>query len=163
MADIVPHLANRVAVTREMPHDTTSDTLRDTAPDMTIRMACQDILSTLLQDAHATRFASLATVDGRSFAHASSSLSTTDAQRSAAITSSLMGLIESFSRESLDCGARYNSIATDKGSIVIVRVPSRARLHTLCVCADASANLAMTIRAALDTAQKLAERLDAPR
>lgn len=151
MAEIVPLLVNVHAGTD------------GASPEMITRMACQDILATLLERTHATLFASLATVDGRSYAHAATALSTTNAQRSAAITSSLMGLIESFSKEALGSGALYNSIATDKGSIVIVRVPSRARLHTLCVCADASANLAMTIRAALDTAQKLAERLDAPR
>lgn len=142
---------------------TTHGATQDTSPEMVLRMACQDILAALLQRTDATLFASMATVDGRSYAHAGSSLTTTSAQRSAAITSSLMGLIESFSNEALGSSALYNSIATDKGSIVIVRVPSRARLHTLCVCADVSANLAMTIRAALDTAQKLAERLDAPR
>lgn len=151
MAEIVPLPATAHGATQ------------DTSPEMATRMACQDILVALLQRTHATLFASMATVDGRSYAHAGSSLTTASAQRTAAITSSLMGLIESFSKETLSSGALYNSIATDLGSIVIVRVPSRARLHTLCVCADNTANLAMTIRAALDTARKLAERIDAPR
>lgn len=135
----------------------------DMSPDMITRMACQDMLASLVGQAQATIFASLATVDGRSYAHAGSGSRQTSAQRTAAITSSLMGLIESFSQEALGCGALYNSIATEQGSIVIVRVPSRARQHTLCVCCDTTANLAMTIRAALDTAHKLAERLDAVR
>ncbi len=155
MAEIVQRLVST--------HESAHETPQEMSPEMSTRAACQDILATLLERTHATLFASLATVDGRSYAHAGSGLSTTSAQRSAAITSSLMGLIESFSKESLNSGALYNSIATEKGSIVIVRVPSKARLHTLCVCADATANLAMTIRAALDTAQKLADRIDAPR
>jgi len=39
--------------------------------------------------------------------------------------------------------------------------PSRGKLHVLCVCADATENLAMTIRAALDTSTLLAEKIDA--
>ncbi len=151
MTEIVPPAAAAQATTQE------------TSPEMVARMECQAILAALLQRSQATLFASMSTVDGRSHAHAGSNLSSANAQRTAAITSSLMGLIESFSRETLASGALYNSIATDKGSIVIVRVPSRARLHTLCVCTDNTANLAMTIRAALDTAQKLAERIDAHR
>ena len=40
-------------------------------------------------------------------------------------------------------------------------VPTKAKMHTLCICADASDNLAMTIRTALDTAAQLALLIDA--
>ncbi|NOT86786.1 MAG: hypothetical protein HOP03_01225 [Lysobacter sp.] len=128
---------------------------------MPARMNCQNVLVALLERKPAVLFASMATVDGRSYAHANSTASKANAQRSAAIMSSLMGLIESFSRESLNSRALYNSIATEHGSIVMVRIPSKAKLHTLCVCADASENLAMTIRSALDTAALLAGEVDA--
>lgn len=129
-------------------------------PQMRHRLACQNTLADLVSRTPSIVFASLATVDGRSFAHANAAGSDTDAARAAAIMSSLMGLIESFSRESLDSRALYNSIATEHGSIVLVRVPSKAKHHTLCVCADASDILATTIRIALDTASRLAAVID---
>ena len=134
---------------------------QDAPLTMQIRNECQQTLEALIARTPAIVFASLAMVDGRSFAHADAPGRAANAARAAAIMSSLMGLIESFSRESLDSRALYNSIATAHGSIVLVRVPSKAKLHTLCVCADGSEILAMTIRAALDTAEQLAARIDA--
>ena len=134
---------------------------QDATAQMQIRNECQQTLDALLARSPAIVFASLGTVDGRSFAHADAPGREANAARAAAIMSSLMGLIESFSRESLDSRALYNSIATEHGSIVLVRVPSKARHHTLCVCADASDILATTIRAALDTAAQLAVAIDA--
>ncbi|GAA4791684.1 hypothetical protein GCM10023307_16230 [Lysobacter hankyongensis] len=128
---------------------------------MQTRMECQSALASLLERTPAILFASVATVDGRSYAHANATTHSANAQRSAAIMSSLMGLIESFSKEALNSRALYNSIATEHGSIVMVRIPSRTQRHVLCVCADATENLAMTIRTALDTAALLAEKIDA--
>ncbi len=129
--------------------------------NMQTRMSCQATLAGLLQRMPAILFASVATVDGRSYAHVNAAAHDTSAQRSAAIMSSLMGLIESFSREALNSRTLYNSIATEHGSIVIVRIPSKEKRHALCLCADSTENLAMTIRAALDTADVLAEKIDA--
>lgn len=130
-------------------------------PSTHAKMECQAALASLVGKAPAIRFASVALVDGRSFAHANSALHDADPQRSAALMSSLLGLVESFSREALNSRALYNSTATEQGSIVMVRVPTRAKMHTLCICADASDNLAMTIRTALDTAAQLALLIDA--
>jgi predicted regulator of Ras-like GTPase activity (Roadblock/LC7/MglB family) len=129
--------------------------------NMLARMACQTTLAALLERTPAILFASVARVDGHSFAHANSEQRAADPQRCAAIMSSLMGLIESFGREALNSGTLYTSISTEHGSIVMVRIPSERRQHTLCVCADATENLAMTIRAARDTAQTLAQNIDA--
>lgn len=125
------------------------------------KMECLAVLASLVEKAPAIRFASVALVDGRSFAHANGASNDADPQRSAALMSSLLGLVESFSREALDSRALYNSTATEHGSIVMVRVPTKAKMHTLCICADASDNLAMTIRTALDTAAQLALLIDA--
>ncbi len=135
---------------------------QDATAQMQTRNECQQVLEALVARTPAIVFASLGTVDGRSFAHADAPGRQANAPRAAAIMSSLMGLVESFGRESLDSTAEYNSIATAHGSIVLVRVPSKAKHHTLCVCADGSEILAMTIRAALDTAKQLAARIDAP-
>lgn len=132
----------------------------ETVVSMQTRMECQDVLATLLERTPAVHFASVATVDGRSYAHANAPAHDANPQRSAAIMSSLMGLIESFSKEALNSRALYSSIATEHGSIVMVRIPSQAKAHTLCLCADATENLGMTIRAALDTATLLAVKLD---
>ncbi len=125
------------------------------------KQECQKVLASIVEKSAAIRFASVALVDGRSFAHANSVSHDADAQRSAALMSSLLGLVESFSREALGSKALYNSIATEHGSIVVVRVPTMARMHTLCICADASDNLAMTIRTALDNAAQIALLIDA--
>lgn len=125
------------------------------------RDECREAIVALLERTPALLFASVATVDGRSYTHADSALHEINPLRCAAIMSSLMGLVESFCRETLKSRALYSSIATEHGSIVIVRIPTRSKLHALCVCSDATENLAMTIRAALDTAAALAEKIDA--
>lgn len=144
------------AIARYMDHPKPAHTAIGTHA----RMECQTVLASIVQRSDAIRFASVALVDGRSFAHANSASHDADAQRSAALMSSLLGLVESFSREALGSKALYNSTATEHGSIVMVRVPTRAQMHTLCICADASDNLAMTIRTALDAAAQIALLLD---
>lgn len=128
---------------------------------MKTRMECQSVLAELLQKHPEIAFASIATVDGRNFAHANGAAGSADPHRSAAIMSSLMGLIESFGREALGARTLYNSIATEHGSIVMVRIPSAAQLHVLCLCADEGMNLAMMIRTSRDTADDLAAAIDA--
>ena len=125
-----------------------------------MRRTCQTALSTLVEQSPSVQFTSLATVDGRSFAHANAVTHEADPQRSAALMSSLLGLVESFSREALKSNALYNITATEHGSIILVRVPSAARMHTLCICADTTESLAMTLRTALDTAASLAKVID---
>lgn len=137
----------------------TQDT-KESLVSMDTTMECRNALANLLERTPAILFASVATVDGRSFAHANAPAHDANPQRSAAIMSSLMGLTESFSKEALNSRALYSSIATEHGSIVMVRIPSRQKAHTLCLCADATENLGMTIRAALDTAALLAAKLD---
>jgi predicted regulator of Ras-like GTPase activity (Roadblock/LC7/MglB family) len=127
---------------------------------METRIACQKVLTSVIESTPALLFTSMATVDGRSYAHANAATHTANPQRSAAIMSSLMALTESFSREALNSRALYSSTATEHGSIVIVRVPSKAGHHAFCMCSDASENLGMTIRMALDTASQLAGILD---
>jgi len=128
---------------------------------MQTRMECQNTLTHLVERSPAVLFASIATMDGRSYAYSNAISSGANPQRAAAITSSLMSLADSFSREALESAAKYHCIATEEGSIVIVRVPSRTRAHTLCLCSDASESLGMTIRAALDAADALAATFDA--
>ena len=83
-----------------------------------------------------------------------------EAPRVAAVASSLLALSESFSGEALGSRTEYNSIATPRGTIVIVRVPTRARAHVLCLWADKSENFAMTLRTALDGAAQTAALID---
>jgi predicted regulator of Ras-like GTPase activity (Roadblock/LC7/MglB family) len=142
------------------PQNITSQNIETNTVGMQRRMECQNALTHLLEREPAILFASAATADGRSYAHANAATCEADAQRSAAVMSSLLGLIESFSKEALNSRALYSCIATEHGSIVIARIPSKAKAHALCVCADTTENLATIVRAALDTAALLAEKLD---
>ncbi|HET8899357.1 MAG TPA: roadblock/LC7 domain-containing protein [Rhodanobacteraceae bacterium] len=99
-------------------------------------------------------------VDGRAQTFAAQAGHSVEPARIAALASSLLGLTESFSREALHGNAHYNSIATEHGSIVVVRVPSRARAHVLSVWTARDETFAMTLRAALDIAAQVARLLD---
>ena len=121
---------------------------------------CSTLLSSQLSDNAGVLAAVLGTADGRAFAHASQPGRELEAPRVAAIATSLLALSESFSKEALRSRAQYNSIATQHGTIIVVRVPTRANAHVLCLWADQSENLAMTLRIALDSAAKLADLID---
>lgn len=127
---------------------------RQPSKDAPIRKESQSILDTLLKDTPSVVFVSVSTVDGNSFAHASSRKEI-DSQRLAAITSSLLALSETLSHETLKGKCSYNAISTDFGSIITVRVPSKRNIFTLSLCADKSENMAMAMRTAFDTADKL--------
>lgn len=124
-----------------------------------IRSACLDCLQNLLARAPSLRFACLGTTDGRPFATATSN-SNADANRVAAMTSSLLALSESFSRDALRANCTHSTISTQHGAIVTVRVPSARRIFVLSLGSDASEMMAMVLRRALDTADKLAGLLD---
>lgn len=128
---------------------------------MTLQEECREILERTLVRTPAAVMACMARVDGVAFASASATTSGLDQQRSSAIVSSLLALSESFSREALRSKCLYTTIATEHGSIVTVRVPCKTGSYALCLCADNSANLAMTIRAALSASEALAGAVDA--
>lgn len=119
---------------------------------------CQLLLEKLLSEDSSAVFACLSTVDGNDYAHA---LSRNDIkpERLAAITSSLLSLSETLSKESARGQCFYNVISTEFGCIVTVRVMSKDRLHIFSLCADLSANMAMVLRLAIDTSNKLAKIL----
>lgn len=126
-----------------------------------VQVACAALLESLL-GAHPGVIAAVAgTADGRAFADAAQSGQKVEAPRIAAVASSLLALSESFSREALRSRAQYSSIATTHGTIMIVRVPTRVHAHVLCLWADQTENLAMTLRIALDGAAQLAALIDA--
>lgn len=144
-----------------MPPDSTSPALA-APPASPSASDCHAILQRRLAAAPGVRAAVIATVDGRAFAQAQADGETLDGARAGAVASSLLALAEAFSRETLRGHVQYNSIATDRGTIVIVRVPSRARTYALSVWADRSELFAVTLRFALDTAAQLAATIDAP-
>lgn len=126
-----------------------------------MQAACRDVLATRLEANPGVLAAVVGTADGRAFAHANQPNQGIEAPRIAAIATSLLALSESFSKEALNSGTQYNSIATHHGTIVVVRVPTRVRAHVLCLWADQSENFAMTLRFALDGAAQLARLIDA--
>ena len=126
--------------------------------NMQTRMECQNILAALLERFPAMRFASVATVDGRSYAHSNAASHEANAQRTAAIMSSLMGLTESLSQESLGNMAlsqHHHRIQFDRD----VRIPSKAKLHTLSSLCNTPENLAMHHPCALDTGTLIATKI----
>lgn len=125
----------------------------------TMRNACQACLDALLARSPALKFACLGTVDGRLYACASSD-SNAVAQRISAMASSLLALSESFSKDALRSHCTHSTISTEHGAIVTVRIPCSHRTHVVSVGADATENMAMTLRHALDVSEQLAAIID---
>ena len=130
-------------------------------PRRTLQDECHDLLEAALAEFSSIVMLCMARVDGMAFASACSAASDLGQQRSSAIVSSLLALSESFARETLRSKCLYTTIATQHGFIVTVRVPCKNEAYALCLCADSSENLAIAIRAALDTAEALAGAVDA--
>ena len=126
-----------------------------------IQHDCQSMLDTVLTDNSSVVFAALSTVDGNSFAFASTREDIID-NRIAAMTSSLLALSESLSKEALKGMCSYNAISSNYGSVVTVRVPTKRKLHALSLCTDTTDNMAMAMRLSFDTADKLAQLIGRP-
>lgn len=122
--------------------------------------SCQVVLRTLLEECPGVHGAIMAKVDGQVSAQTFQEGREPEAARIAAVSSSLLALSETFGNEALGGGARYNSIVTDRGCLVIVRVPSRKSTHTLCAWTDQHKSFAMTLHFALETAKQLGYVLD---
>lgn len=118
----------------------------------------RDVLAGLLDEVLAEgpeiQLACLSMVDGRVFA--ASSRMTIEPPRIAALSSSLLAISESFSRDVRGGQCDHTTISTEHGSIVTVRVPMSARVFALSLCVERTANLAMALRWTLDTATRLA-------
>lgn len=133
-----------------------------TAPASTsdrLKLQCESELELLLKKHPSIFFISLASVDGRSFAHAQGNQAS-DPQRIAAMTSSLLGLSESYAREASRSTCRYSVVAMENGSVVTVRIPTKSLRFALAIGATDMENLATILRAALDGAATLAKLLE---
>lgn len=122
---------------------------------------CQALIEKMVHETSSVVFAALSTVDGNSFAFKSKNEAIIDS-RIAAMTSSLLALSESLSKEGLNGQCSYNTISTDYGSIVTVRVPTDKKLHTFSLCTDRTDSMAMSMRLSFDTAEKLAQIIEYP-
>lgn len=129
------------------------------ATGSTLQAQCESELKRLLEKHPSIFFISLASVDGRSYAHVNGA-SESDPQRIAAMTSSLLGLSESYARESSKSRCRYSVVAMENGSVVTVRIPTRSLRFALAIGATDKENLATVLRAALDGAAALAKLLE---
>ena len=116
-------------------------------------------LHEVVQEEVGIRFVSLCSVDGRSISFMGEQFKG-QAQRISAISSSLLGLSEAFTKESGLGGTMHAAVAADVGTVITVRVPSRSRTYVLSVCADSSINMAIALRYALDTSTKVAHVID---
>ncbi len=120
----------------------------------------KDVIDALLERSTAFTFASVSTVDGRSASFASNDAAISEGARVAAIASSILGLSESFSREVRQAGSQWTTISNEQGTIVLIRVPSRQRMHVLAVGADRGQNLATSLHFAVAAADQLASAID---
>ena len=118
---------------------------------------CTACLDRLVAESGSTLFACLGTVDGRLIAAHSSAQ---DNSRLAAMACSLLALSESFAKEALRGNCMHSTVVTSQGVIVSVRVPASRRSYVLSIGADAGETMAMVLRHALDTAEKIAGILD---
>lgn len=125
----------------------------------TLQARCESELKRLLEKHPSIFFITLASVDGRSYAHVNGA-SQSDPQRIAAMTSSLLGLSESYAREASASRCRYSVVAMENGSVVTVRIPTRSLRFALAIGATDMENLATVLRAALDGAAALAKILE---
>ena len=126
-----------------------------------LQIKCEAELKRILEKHPSIFFISLASVDGRSFAHVHGTAKN-DGQRIAAMTSSLLGLSESYAREACQSRCRYSLIAAESGSIVTVRIPTKSLRFALAIGATDLENIATVLRAALDGAAVLVRLLEQP-
>ena len=98
------------------------------------------------------KFACVGSADGRLLASAGAG----SGDRLAAMTSSMLALGESFARDALGGRCDYAAISTSAGAIVIVRLPHQGTGYMLSIGSDGTEVLASTLRAALDTAGRIA-------
>lgn len=136
-----------------------SEMPRLTAANQGLHSSCEALFTQLLKKATAVRFACLGTVDGKNFVFVTDG-EERSAQRSSAMTSSLLALAESFSREALKSRCMHVTLSTEMGAIVVVRVPSKTNAFALSIGADSTDVLAATLRHALDTAEVLGTLID---
>ena len=128
-----------------------------------IAVRCHTFLEEVLAREPSLRFACLSLVDGRVVSHSMRAPGERAAgARVAAMTSSTLALAEAFAQESLGGRCDYATFASDRGNVVVVRVPAKEGIFTLSVGMDQGETLAMALRVALDTARALAERVDGP-
>jgi predicted regulator of Ras-like GTPase activity (Roadblock/LC7/MglB family) len=124
-------------------------------PAERLRLDVRADLEALVRRSPALRFACVGTADGRLFAQVGRD-GAVGGERIAAMTSSMLALGESFAKDALRGRCEYSIVSTQVGSIVVVRVPHRARGYMLSVGSDGSEVLASTLRAALDSAERIA-------
>lgn len=137
-----------------------SVTQPDSRDDSVAVNHCTQVLRARLERNAGVLGAVMATLDGRAFAHAFQGHVEMQAPRIAAVSSSLLALSESFSKEALGSAARYNSTVTDRGNIITVRASGQSKQYILCIWTEDSENFAMALRFSLDTASELASVVD---
>jgi predicted regulator of Ras-like GTPase activity (Roadblock/LC7/MglB family) len=115
---------------------------------------CQEVIDAHCRSSPSTHYVCLGAVDGRMLSVAGLP-DRSAGQRIAAMSSSLLALSESFSRESLDSGTTYSLVSARHGSIVTVRIPSASAHYSLSLAADRTETVALALRNALDLADKL--------
>lgn len=117
----------------------------------------QAMLDDLVSNHWGLRFVCLSSVDGRVVSFAG--IEGMNPQRLAAISSSSLGLSESFAKEAVRSSSRYSVVVAEQGAVITVRVPTTSARYAVSLCDNGSETLAMLLRRSLDTADALATML----
>jgi predicted regulator of Ras-like GTPase activity (Roadblock/LC7/MglB family) len=123
------------------------------------RKRCKEILQISMTGAPAAEFFCLGLTDGRVWAYQGPDA--LDPVRLAAMSTSALALNEAYAKELRFGHLRYGVSALESGSIVSVRVPSSPSVFALSCGFAASETVAMALRTSLDTADRLAEVINA--
>lgn len=136
----------------------TQTSANDAAPKDAARAVCLERIDAMLRSSASLTFASVSTVDGRSFAHRAVVDGITG-PRIAALTSSLLALSESLATEGQFGKCDYSLTSADGGSIVLVRIPASKPIFALSVGVDNTDNVGTALHYSLSLARELAEAL----
>lgn len=123
------------------------------------RKRCSEVLEHALAGSQGAEFFCLGLTDGRVWAYQGPDAF--DPIRLAAMSTSALALNEAYAKEVRFGRLRYGVSALESGSIVSVRVPSTPNVFALSCGFVASETVAMALRTALDTADRLAEVINA--
>lgn len=123
------------------------------------RKRCKEILVATMVGAPTAEFFCLGLTDGRVWAYQGPDAF--DPIRLAAMATSAVALSESYAKEVRFGRLRYGVSALESGSIISVRVPSTPNVFALSCGFAATETVAMALRTALDTAERLAEVINA--
>ncbi len=122
--------------------------------------ACQAYLDTMQQSRPWFRQLCLCTRDGRTVAETSKGAGI-EADAASKLHGAVLALSQSFAEKAFQSRPEHVLVTTERGCIVIVRMPCAGDIFILGVLADSSEPIGLTLRESRDVATHLAAIVDA--